>query len=70
MDSLTSLIDAGMNIARFNFSHGDQASHFAALQHLREALAARPEKQVAVMLGKQMVYDSFLCTLISNSLFE
>lgn len=52
VEGLTSLIDAGMNIARFNFSHGDHAGHFATLQRLREAMANRPQHPVAVMLGE------------------
>ena len=51
VQGLTDLIDAGMNIARFNFSHGDHASHSATLMRLREAVASRPGAQVAVMLG-------------------
>lgn len=50
VEGLTNLIDGGMNIARFNFSHGDHAGHFATLQRLREAVASRPASQVAVML--------------------
>jgi pyruvate kinase len=52
VDGLTSLIDNGMNIARFNFSHGDHAGHYATLTRLREAMARRPGCNVAVMLGK------------------
>jgi pyruvate kinase len=47
---LQALIDAGMNIARFNFSHGDHATHSACLDRLREAIASRPGCNVAVML--------------------
>ena len=34
---LEGLIDAGMNVARFNFSHGDHAGHKACLDRLRQA---------------------------------
>jgi hypothetical protein len=33
---LAALIDAGMNVARFNFSHGDHEGHAAVLQRLRK----------------------------------
>ena len=44
------MIDAGMNVARLNFSHGDHASHGASVANLREALKQRPGKSVAIML--------------------
>jgi Pyruvate kinase len=34
---LEKLIDAGMSVARFNFSHGDHAGHQACLDRLRQA---------------------------------
>jgi hypothetical protein len=34
---LEQLIEAGMNVARFNFSHGDHAGHKATLDRLRQA---------------------------------
>jgi pyruvate kinase len=34
---LEDLIDAGMSVARFNFSHGDHEGHLACLNRLREA---------------------------------
>jgi Pyruvate kinase, barrel domain len=34
---LESLIEAGMSVARFNFSHGDHEGHKACLDRLREA---------------------------------
>lgn len=34
---LEQLIEAGMNVARFNFSHGDHAGHKACLDRLRQA---------------------------------
>eukprot|EP01033_Poteriospumella_lacustris_P011677 gene11677-8318_t len=50
VDGLVNLIDNGMNIARFNFSHGDHAGHFATLERLRTAIAQRPGARVGVML--------------------
>ena len=37
IESLRSLIRRGMNIARFNFSHGDHAYHGAMIEKVREA---------------------------------
>ena len=33
---LTSLVKAGMNVMRLNFSHGDHEEHFAKVKTLRE----------------------------------
>lgn len=35
-EGLSKLIDAGMNVARFNFSHGDHAGHKEVLDRLRK----------------------------------
>jgi pyruvate kinase len=50
VDTLVTLIDAGMNTARLNFSHGDHAAHGSTLARVREAAAKRPEKNVAILL--------------------
>jgi len=34
-EGLAQLLDAGMNVARFNFSHGDHKSHQEVLDRLR-----------------------------------
>ena len=34
---LETLIDAGMDVARFNFSHGDHKGHGATLERVRSA---------------------------------
>jgi pyruvate kinase len=46
---LETLIKAGMNVARFNFSHGDHAGHAAVLGRVRQA-AANTGRNVAIML--------------------
>jgi len=48
--TLCDLIDAGMNTARFNFSHGDHEGHGACLKRVREAAAMRPDKKVGILL--------------------
>ena len=35
------LMDAGMNVARFNFSHGDHEGHGACLERLRKVAAEK-----------------------------
>lgn len=42
-------VSAGMNVARLNMSHGNEASHAATLDRIRQA-AAEMETSVAVML--------------------
>jgi len=49
VSQLEDLIEAGMSIARFNFSHGDHEGHLSCLKRLREA-AKNKNKHVAVML--------------------
>ena len=48
--TLKSLMDAGMNTARFNFSHGDHKGHGACLERVREAAKAFPDKNIAILL--------------------
>jgi pyruvate kinase len=50
VDKLVQLIDAGMNICRLNFSHGDHEGHGACLKRIREAALQRPDKPVAILL--------------------
>jgi len=48
IESLKALIDAGMDVARFNFSHGSHEEHFERLSRLRQA-SAEMKKPVAVL---------------------
>jgi pyruvate kinase len=79
VSGLTALIDAGMNVARFNFSHGDHEVHGECLDRLREAIASRPGCNVAALLdtkGPEIrtgVIDPSLngkLKLIKNSIIE
>ncbi|KAI8072095.1 pyruvate kinase [Thamnidium elegans] len=50
VDKLTELIDAGMNIVRMNFSHGDYGYHKSVLDNARAAASNRPDKVIAIAL--------------------
>ncbi len=47
---LLKLLDAGMNVARLNFSHGDHETHGATVARIRAAVKQRPDKYCAIML--------------------
>jgi pyruvate kinase len=49
VEKLVALIEAGMNVARLNFSHGDFEEHGARIKNIREA-AERTGKTVAILL--------------------
>src|SRR5688500_7553253 len=48
VEKLAELIDAGMDVARFNFSHGSHAEHRTRLENLRAACELK-KKPVAVL---------------------
>lgn len=49
VETLTQLIQAGMNVARLNFSHGDFEEHGNRIKNIREA-AAKTGETVAILL--------------------
>src|SRR5699024_7412711 len=49
VETLEKLIDAGMNVARLNFSHGDYAEHGNRIENIRKA-AANKNKTVGILL--------------------
>jgi pyruvate kinase len=48
LDVLTRMIEAGLDVARLNFSHGDREMHAENAQRVRDA-AARAGRQVAIL---------------------
>ncbi|GKV69581.1 pyruvate kinase [Sporosarcina sp. NCCP-2716] len=48
-EKLEQLIDAGMNVARLNFSHGDHEEHLNRIQAIRKAAAAK-KKTIGILL--------------------
>ena len=54
MEILVKMLDAGMNVARLNFSHGDHKYHSNTLKLLREALKQRPKLVCAIMLDTKV----------------
>lgn len=49
VETLEKLIEAGMNVARLNFSHGDFEEHGARIQNIRKA-SEKTGKTVAILL--------------------
>ncbi len=49
VDTLVQLIEAGMNVARLNFSHGDHDEHLARINNIREA-SEKTGRRVAILL--------------------
>ncbi|MBD1380096.1 pyruvate kinase [Metabacillus arenae] len=49
VEKLTQLMEAGMNVARLNFSHGDFEEHGARIKNIREA-SKKLGKNVAILL--------------------
>lgn len=50
VEKLVEMLDAGMDIARLNFSHGDHKTHGEMLDTLKAALQQRPDRNIAIML--------------------
>ncbi len=49
IEKLTHLIEAGMNVARLNFSHGNHEEHAQRIQNIREA-SRKTGKNIAILL--------------------
>ncbi|NJM08167.1 pyruvate kinase, partial [Candidatus Gracilibacteria bacterium] len=52
LEQIAALIDAGMNVARMNFSHGSHADHASRIDMVRRA-AADADKPIAILQDLQ-----------------
>jgi pyruvate kinase len=50
VDMLCKLIEAGMNCARLNFSHGSHEAHGGCVERIHEAMQRYPDKHVGILL--------------------
>ena len=50
VDFLVSLVDAGMNIVRLNFSHGDHEFHGQTVSNVKKVRELRPKALIAIAL--------------------
>lgn len=51
-EMLTKMLDAGMNVMRLNFSHGDYAEHGQRIQNLRNVMSKTGKKAVSCSTRK------------------
>ncbi|GAA3327039.1 hypothetical protein GCM10020331_065410 [Ectobacillus funiculus] len=58
VEKLVQLIEAGMNVARLNFSHGSHEEHAVRIQNIREA-AKQANKTVAILLDTKRSGNSY-----------
>lgn len=61
---LEELIDLGMSVARFNFSHGDHEAHKACLDRVRQA-AANKKKHIGT-IPTNFICFSYVISLASQ----
>ncbi|MFQ5859523.1 MAG: pyruvate kinase, partial [Anaerolineae bacterium] len=56
IETLRALIEAGMDVARLNLSHGDQAYHARAIENVRQAasVVGRPVAILADLQGAKL----------------
>ena len=50
VETIGKMVDAGMNIARLNFSHGDHDYHGSLAKAVREVNKTKPDKMCALLL--------------------
>ncbi len=51
-EMLTKMLDAGMNVMRLNFSHGDYAEHGQRIKNLRNVMSKTGKKPLSCWIPK------------------
>lgn len=51
-EMLTKMLDAGMNVMRLNFSHGDYAEHGQRIQNLRNVMSKSGKKPLFYLIPR------------------
>jgi hypothetical protein len=69
VDQLEKLIECGMSVARFNFSHGDHGGHQACLDRLRQA-AANKNSHVGEFQNLSITVHFFFTVSFLNLIHE
>lgn len=59
VEQMEKLIDAGMDVARFNFSHGDHDGHGKVLERLRQA-AKNKRRNIGTSLKNRRMHHFIL----------
>ncbi|SIO73652.1 pyruvate kinase [Babesia microti strain RI] len=50
VDKIVAMIKSGMNVCRFNFSHGTHETHYETMKLVKEAMKQVPGKHIALMI--------------------
>ena len=62
-EMITKLVDAGMNVARLNFSHGTHENHAKNIQFIRQ-IAAEKNIQIAILQDLHLAWRQLVLDVI------
>ncbi len=68
IEKLVQLIEAGMNVARLNFSHGNHEEHAARIRNIRKRAKKRVNRLPSCWTQKDLKYGQIIWKMILWSL--